>query len=274
MTTRAQALAAKVVNQLVGNAEAPSEIAAAAPPPEVAPVPAPEVKVMSHDEWANACQPLLPEGAQIEKDTCVYSLGGSMFAQACKKNDRGEMALEGSAMKVQSAVEPAVVPMPESPEEPEAKVANAEVADLKAQLEATNAKLAEANAQLAKADNDAKDAAFAASGIKADLAPIVKGSAARKEIKNQDGTAGVETWQQAVARIQVEMPSAFESKAPAQASAVTATEDAPRIEIGRQRHLPQGAAMGSRMIETAGASAIADNQDARRASANARKMPL
>lgn len=264
MTTRNSALAAKVISQLTGRAEAPSETAGAGAGAgnDSTGGAAPEVKVMTHDEWANACQPLLPEGAQIEKDQCVYSLSGEMFVQRCKQNEAGAMALEGSPMKVQTSTEPAAGSTPEAPIQSDA---NAEVEDLKAQLEATNAKLAEANAQIAKADNDAKDAAFASSGIKPDLADLVKGSAVRKEIKNSDGTASIETWHQAVARIQVEKPSAFESKA--QASATPAP-----IEIGRQRHMPQGAALAPRMVETAGASVDPHNQDARKASANARKM--
>lgn len=262
MKTRQETLAAKVASQLMGSAEAVPAVAAPAPPPvapaEPAPVPAPEVKILSHDEWAAACQPLLPEGAQIEKEMCVYSVGAEMFAQRCKMNEAGAMALEGSPMKVQS-VEPVAAPVVATPAAPPAPEANAEVESLKAQLAARDRDLAEAQAAIAKADTDAKDAAFASSGVKVDIAPLVKGAASRK-----DG----ETWQQAVARIQVEMPSAFEPKQDANASTGP-------IEIGRQRHLPQGVGMGSRMTETAGTEpARADTQEARKANASARNMQI
>lgn len=230
----------KIIATVMGQLGRPLIESVATPPaptaevPPTAPdsTPAPEVKPMSHDEWASACQPLLPEGSEVERNTCVYVLSGVRYAQKCQKNEAGTMILEGEPMKIETPVAAAPPAAPEVPP-PAESGASAEVVALKAQLEA-------ATKALAARDLADKDAAFAAAGVKPDLAEMVKSTATRNE---------GETWTQAVERVKKAMPSAFASE-PAKATA-------PAAEIVPvQTRMPAGATIADRSASRAAGAPV------------------
>ena len=210
--------------------------APAAPSPEVPA--APEATPVSHDEWVRQCQAILPEGAEIDKNSCVYSLNGEQFAQKCK-SENGAMSLDGDPMQIKPVAMPTETPAaPAVPAPPPVDAAaQAEIVALRAERDA-------ANAARDAADAEAKATAFASSGVKPSLANTIMTTLAK---------SGGETWLQAVARDQVERPDAYGSvpvAAPvveqAPAIPVNAPTVAPSVEAAASTRPPTIEAPGAR----------------------------